>query len=226
MTAISISSKIRFVAVTAAAGLLFASALVLSAPRVAVAGGAGDPAGFVRAFGERAVAVLADQSLAPEARAEEFRQLLIERFDVARIGRFALGRYWRKATKEQRAEYARVFEDYIIATYARKLNAYSGETFAVDSVRNQDKKRARVVSRIVRAEGEPIMIEWRLRRADGSWRIVDVMVEGVSMAMTQRSEFAAVVRANGGRVDGLIEKLREKTAPVKSAAVEKGKSTL
>ncbi len=226
MTAISISSKIRFTAVTAAAGLLFASALVLSAPRDAVAGGAGDPAGFVRAFGARAVAVLADQSLAPKARDEEFRQLLIERFDVARIGRFALGRYWRKATEEQRAEYGRVFEDYIIAIYARQLNAYSGETFAVDGVRDQDEKRARVASRIVRAEGEPIMIEWRLRRADGAWRIVDVLVEGVSMALTQRSEFAAVVRANGGRVEGLIEMLREKTAPVKSAAVVEGKSTL
>ncbi len=226
MTAISISSKIRFAAVTAAAGVLFASALVLSAPRDAVAGGAGDPAGFVRAFGARAVAVLADQSLAPQARAEEFRQLLIERLDVARIARFTLGRYWRKATEEQRAEYARVFEDYIIATYARKLNAYSGETLAVDGVRDQDEKRALVTSRIVRAEGEPIMIEWRLRRTGVSWRIVDVTVEGVSLALTQRSEFAAVVRANGGRVEGLIEKLREKTAPVKSAAVEKGRSTL
>ncbi len=226
MTAISISSKIRFTAVTAAAGLLFASALVLSAPRDAVAGGAGDPAGFVRAFGARAVAVLADQSLAPKARDEEFRQLLIERFDVARIGRFALGRYWRKATEEQRAEYGRVFEDYIIATYARQLNAYSGETFAVDGVRDQDEKRARVASRIVRAEGEPIMIEWRLRRTGASWRIVDFIIEGMSMALTQRSEFAAVVRANGGRVEGLIEKLREKTAPVKSAAVEKEKNTL
>ncbi len=93
MTAISISSKIRFAAVTAAAGLLFAAALVLSAPRDAVAGGAGDPAGFVRTFGERAVGVLVDQSLAPQARAEQFRQLLIERFDVARIARFTLGRY-------------------------------------------------------------------------------------------------------------------------------------
>ncbi len=226
MTAISISSKIRFTAVTAAAGLLFASALVLSAPRDAVAGGAGDPAGFVRAFGARAVAVLADQSLAPQARAEEFRQLLIERFDVARIGRFALGRYWRKATEEQRAEYARVFEDYIIASYARQFNGYSGEMLAVVGVRDQDEKRARVASRIVRAEGEPIMIEWRLRRADGTWRIVDFIVEGMSMALTQRAEFAAVMRASGGRVEGLIEKLREKTAPVKSAAAEQGKNTL
>ncbi len=226
MTAISISSKIRFAVVTAAAGVLFASALVLSAPRDALAGGAGDPAGFVRAFGARAVAVLADQSLAPQERAEEFRQLLIERFDVARIARFTLGRYWRKATEEQRAEYMRVFEDYISATYARQLTSYSGETLAVDGVRDRDEKRARVASRIVRAEGEPIMIEWRLRRADGAWRIVDVLVEGVSMALTQRSEFAAVVRANGGRVEGLIEMLREKTAPVKSAAVVEGKSTL
>ena len=226
MTAISISSKIRFMALTAAAGVLFASVLVLSAPRDAVAGGVGDPAGFVRAFGARAVAVLADQSLAPQARAEEFRQLLIERFDVARIARFTLGRYWRKATEEQRAEYMRVFEDYIITTYSRQLNAYSGETFAVDGVRNRDEKRARVASQIVRAEGEPIMIEWRLLRVDGKWRIVDFIIEGMSMALTQRSEFAAVVGANGGRVEGLIEKLREKTAPVKSAAAEKGKNTL
>ncbi|MCZ6734504.1 MAG: ABC transporter substrate-binding protein, partial [Planctomycetota bacterium] len=63
----------------------------------------------------------------------------------------------------------------------------------------------------LRAEGEPVQLDWRLLRRGDTWRIVDVVVEGMSMALSQRSEFKAVIRGSGGRVEALLEKLREKT---------------
>lgn len=200
-----------------AAIMAFGLVLLAGAPR-AQATGAEDPAGFVQDFSAKAVAVLGDQALSPERKAQEVRRLLTEGFDVPRIARFVLGRYWAKITPEQRAEYERLFEDYILVTYWRKLDSYSDEKIEVKNVRRKDERIATVSTRMVRSEGEPILLDWRLLRVDGKWRIVDFLVEGMSMALSQRSEFAAVVRANGGRIDSLFQALREKTRHVGTIA--------
>ena len=90
--------------------------LATAGPTPTTATEAGDPAEFVREFSEQAIAVLADKSLSGDARGQAFRGLLAEGFDVKTIGRFVLGRYWRKATEPERAEYIRLFEDMIVAT--------------------------------------------------------------------------------------------------------------
>ena len=209
-------------------GLAVCGALVLlavGAARPVAAVETGDPAAFVRHFGEQAIAILADQGLAGDQREQAFRELLTAGFDVKTIGRFVLGRYWRKATEAERAEYGRLFEDLIVATYAHRLSSYVGAGLKVVGVRQQDGKSALVASRFLRAEGEPVQLDWRLLRRGDTWRIVDVVVEGMSMALSQRSEFKAVIRGNGGRVEALLEKLREKTRQTKSGSVQKADST-
>ena len=209
-------------------GLAVCGALVLlavGAARPVAAVETGDPAAFVRHFGEQAIAVLADQGLAGDQREQAFRELLTAGFDVKTIGRFVLGRYWRKATEAERAEYGRLYEDLIVATYARQLSSYAGEGLKVAGVRQQDGKSALVASRFLRAEGEPVQLDWRLLRRGDTWRIVDVVVEGMSMALSQRSEFKAVIRGSGGRVEALLEKLREKTRQAESGSVQKADNT-
>ncbi len=204
-----------------------AAVLLLAAagPRPAAAVEPGDPAAFVRHFGAQAMAVLADKGLAGAQREQAFRGLLTAGFDIKTIGRFVLGRYWRKATEAERAEYGRLFEDLIVATYAHRLSSYVGAGLKVVGVRQQDGKSALVASRFLRAEGEPVQLDWRLLRRGDTWRIVDVVVEGMSMALSQRSEFKAVIRGNGGRVEALLEKLREKTRRVESGGVQKADNT-
>jgi len=181
------------------------------------------PTDFVRHFGDRAVAVLSDGTLDAPGREAALRQLLNENFDVPVIGRFVLGRYWRAASEAERAEFAALFEEMIVSTYARQLGNYAGETLSIGGLRQSDDKSAVVGSRILRDSGPPIAVDWRLVRRDGGWRIVDVMVEGVSMALTQRAEFAAVIRSSGG-VAGLIERLRTKLAQIEAAATQEAKS--
>ena len=207
-----------------ARGLAVCGAVALfgfGAPRPAVAGESGDPAVFVREFSTQAIGVLADHSLSGAHREQAFRELLIAGFDVKAISRFVLGRYWRKATEAEREEFTALFEDLLVATYSRKFSDYSGQTLKVEAIREENEKMAAVASRILRHGGEPIRIDWRLLRRGGSWRIVDVVVEGMSMALSQRSEFKAVIRGNGGRVEALLEKLREKTRRVESGGVQK-----
>ncbi len=209
-------------------GLAAVAAILLLAaagPRPAAAVETGDPAEFVRHFGEQAIAVLTDKGLAEDQRQQAFRRLLTAGFDIKTIGRFVLGRYWRKATEAERAEYGRLYEDLIVATYSHQLSSYAGETLKVEGVRQQDGRSALVASRFLRAEGEPVQLDWRLLRRGDTWRIVDVVVEGMSMALSQRSEFKAVIRSNGGRIEALLEKLREKTRRAKSESVQRADST-
>ena len=195
------------------------------APRPAVAAGPGDPAVFVREFSAQAIGVLTDHSLSGAHREQAFRELLTAGFDVKAISRFVLGRYWRKATAAQRAEFTGLFEDLIVATYSKKFLDYNGQTLKVEAIREENQKTASVASRIRRQGGETIRIDWRLLRRGGSWRIVDVVVEGMSMVLSQRSEYASVIKADGGKIEGLLVKLRAKTARLSSGSVQKADST-
>ena len=169
---------------------------------------------FVRTFGEDAIAVLANGSLSDSGRQAEFRHLFTAGFDVPVIARFVLGKHWRKATEAQRSEYADLFEDFIVTTYARRLQAYTNETLEVGKARYDDDK-AVVRSQILRPGANPIQVDWQLRRSGERWYFVDIVVEGLSMALTQRSEFGAVIQ--GGGIDDLLAKLREKSAQIRSA---------
>ena len=134
------------------------------------------------------------------------RDLLRDNFDLPLIGRFVMGKAWRKATPEQRAEYQQVFAEYVLRTYSRRLGGYAGEKFTVVKAQPMGKKDAVVITEISRPSGPPLVAGWRVRASDKGMRILDIMVQGISMAATQRSEFSALISRQG--VDCLIETLR------------------
>jgi len=202
--------------------LVFLAALT----RGSLAGDDEDAAQFVRSFGDQAIAMLSDPALGPEDREREFRRLLTDGFHLELIGRFVLGRHWRRASDEERAEFQRLFEDYVVASYAQQLANYAGEQLVIERGQVKGERGALVSSRITRPHGDPIQVEWRLRRAGESWKIIDVMVEGISMAVTHRSEFSSVIGSHGGRIDGLLEVLRGKTAPAETHALAGTANTL
>lgn len=172
-----------------------------------------DPAQFINDLGQKALAALTNKSAGASELQNRFRSLLNGNFDVKTIGRFALGRYWNTASPQQQQDYLQLFEDQIVDAYATRFREYSGETFKVGTVRTEGSDSV-VTSQIIRPQGPPIDVEWRVRKAGDGLRIIDVAVAGVSMATTQRSEFAAVIERNGGNVDSLIQALRNKTVSV------------
>jgi phospholipid transport system substrate-binding protein len=181
---------------------------------------------FVRDFSDQAIAMLTDETLDDEARAKEFRRLLKAGFNLELIGKFVLGRYWRGADEAERAEFTQLFEDYLVAGYARQFSEYGGERLVVDGGRPKGQSGAMVSSRIVRPEGAPFQVEWRLIKTDEGWWIIDVIVEGVSMAVTHRSEFSSVIASRGGTVSGLLEVLRDKTAQPEAQAAADGNGAI
>ncbi|MGH7186992.1 MAG: MlaC/ttg2D family ABC transporter substrate-binding protein, partial [Pseudomonadota bacterium] len=151
-------------------------------------------------------------------------RLLAESIDARAIGRFALGRYGQRASAAEQADFDRLFGEAIVATYTRHLGTYSGETLQVAGSRSLEDGSAMVSSKVIRPSGPPASVEWRLRQTDGNWRILDVVVEGVSLALTHRAEYTAVIRADGGRLDGLLERLRAQAGarPAKNMQVVAG----
>lgn len=171
---------------------------------------AADPAAVVTSLGNEALKVLG-KNVDPNLRVARFRQLFSADFDVPGIARFVLGRYWRVATPAQQQEFLKLFTDYIALAYSNRLAEYSGETLRVTGSRPAPDGEL-VSSQIVRANGQPPAgVDWLLTSQNGAYKISDVIVEGVSMAVTQRSEFASVIQRNGGQVEGLITALRQKT---------------
>ena len=166
-----------------------------------------DPVAFVQSLGQRAIALLSDESLSAAERKRMFRELLIDRFDMPRIGRLVMARYWRQMTAAQKGVFGPLFEDFVVTTYSHRLDAYSGEQLTLGQARKAGKKVMAVGSQVTRGRGQPVDVDWMLRRNDGRWYVIDVLIEGVSMVISQRSEFATVISQQGG-IDGLIENLR------------------
>ncbi len=173
---------------------------------------AGAPAvAFMNKLWSSAIEVLNKQTPVAE-RQTRFRKLFHKDFDAPGIARFVLGRYWRTATPAEQKEFLKLFENYVVFVYTARLSDFGGEQFKISGSRpDQD---AVIVSTDVISPGapQPLKVDWRLVNDDGSFKISDVIVEGVSMAVTQRSEFASVIQRHGGQVQGLLDLMREKTA--------------
>lgn len=192
--------------------LVWLPMVVLSFAAAALAGTVDDAAGHVRRLGDKAITALSNsKSMTETERDAEFRRLMKEGFDLQLIGRFVMGVHWRRATDDEKAEYTRLFEDYVIKTYASRLNSYNDERFEVQSGKPDDEKDVIVASLIHRSDGAPVRVDWRVRIAGEQPKVIDVIVEGASMAISQRSEFSSIIQNNGGQIAALIKLLREKT---------------
>ena len=167
---------------------------------------------FIRDTADRVFTAFSGES-ADERRTVLFRQILTDTFELKTIARFTLGRYWRVASPAQRKEYRGLFEDFLVLAYANRFHDLGGAQLRITSVRMINKRDSLVLTEIASAAAKPpIRIGWRVRQTKDELRIVDVIVDGISMSVTQRDQFAAAIRAAGGRVEGLLAMLRDKTA--------------
>ncbi|EDP64715.1 ABC-type transport system [alpha proteobacterium BAL199] len=172
---------------------------------------------FIGKLADRALALVTDRTTDMPAKRESFDRLLSETFDMEGIGRFLLGRYWRLATPEEREAYLKAFNENIVYTYTARFDEYSGQKLVVDNSR-EDGQFTMVASRIVDPKGTPdVRVDWRIIRQGDSYKVVDVVIEGVSMSVTQRQEYASVIQSNGGQVQALIKALNDRMERLKSS---------
>ena len=187
--------------------VLFATASMAAAPIVNPA----DAVAFMNNLWDRAVEVLNNKT-DPMIRQARFRELFHTDFDCPGLARFVLGRYWRAASEQEQQEFIKLFEDYVVFVYTARLSNFGGEALKVRGSRSDGDGVIVSTDVIGLGAASPLRIDWRLVTDNGAYKISDLIVEGISMAVTQRSEFASVVQRNGGQVRGLIAMMREKTA--------------
>lgn len=192
--------------------LLCFLAVAVAAPPPAGATTAANPRAFISTLVSQGVDLLKDQQMPEAQREQRFGALLEEGFDVPRIARFVLGRYWRSASPQDRTQFTHNFEQWVIATYSARFRGYSGETVTVTGAQAVDADTTIVHSQVARPNAPATQVDWRVRKNGNDYRITDVQVEGVSMALTQRDEFGSVIQRNGGTVAGLNKVLEERLA--------------
>ncbi len=190
--------------------ILAAFAFILFASPAAFAAKTdGTPAAqFVQKMGDKALTSLTARELEGNVRAQRVRSLLHDNFDVQTIGRFVMGPSWKTATPAQKSQYISLFEDMIVATYTKRFSEYSGQSFKVTGSSAAGGSDSLVKSQILQKDGPPVMVDWRVRNKDGGFKVVDVVVESISMTMTQRDDFAGVISSKG--IDGLLDVLRQR----------------
>jgi phospholipid transport system substrate-binding protein len=143
---------------------------------------------------------------------QKFASLLEEYFNVDYIGKASLGQYWRKANPSERKRYLETFRENIIKVYSLRFKDYKEQTIKVVKSSVRGRGDVIVFSKILSGDGEqpPLDLDWRVRlQKDGSYRIIDLTVAGVSMLITQKNEYKAIIEKNGGKISALIDELRK-----------------
>lgn len=170
------------------------------------------PENFVNSLSQRAISSLTASGISDTDREARFRELFLSSFDDLTIARFVLSSYWRVATEAQRGAFRDLFREVLVRTYARRFAGYHGETLTVQGSQPMPQGGGSVVRTVLNRNAEPaVEIDWRLSQgADGQYRVIDLVVEGVSMSVTQRNEYLALIQRNGGNVDALIAALQQR----------------
>jgi len=190
--------------------LTIVALLIGSAPLTTASNAVAADAGvFMNELWGRTVEVLSNKVPRAE-RLARFRELYQQNFDGPGIARFVLGRYWRSASEQEQQEYLKLFQDYVVFVYGTRLSDFNGERFKVRGSRT-DESGTIVSTDIISPKGDaPIKVDWRLITDHGAFKINDVIIEGISMLVTQRSEFASVIQRHGGQVGGLLTMMKER----------------
>ncbi|MDX2094919.1 MAG: ABC transporter substrate-binding protein [Alphaproteobacteria bacterium] len=164
---------------------------------------------FVDGFASKVLDIVRRDDWSKSEKQQKIEALFSDKVDIDFIAKFVLGPSWRTATAQQQADYVGAYKPFILKNYSGRLTKYSGQTYTLKSARGEGDV-AYVTMLILDPNGENITLEYRLRDANGAFKIVDITVEGVSLLNTQRSEFKSVINSKG--IDGLIEALKQQVA--------------
>jgi len=167
---------------------------------------------FVGNIASQAIEILGREGFTAEELETAFRALFVGNMDIPRIGIFALGQYARTPTAEQKTEYLKLVEEFIVKVYATRLSDYTDQKFAILSSQPKGNKGKEVIvaSQIEFATGRaPVPVEWWLLKTDDGFKVFDVKVLGIWMAQEQRSSFISVIRNHNGKFSALLTHIED-----------------
>jgi phospholipid transport system substrate-binding protein len=180
---------------------------------------AAEPKALIDETATQIVAILARRDQPAEERVEKIEAIAYDVFDFTTMSKLVLARNWRKLDKEKRAEFVREFKQNLSRTYGTRIDRYDQEKIDVYDSRVEPRDDVSVMTRIIGGEFDGAEITYRLRNRQDRWRIIDVVIEGVSLVSNYRSQFAEIL--NSGTIDDLLAKLRDKNFVIEEEKKEK-----
>lgn len=174
---------------------------------------------FVRKVANEGIEDIINANVSQSVKQQRFEKLFNESLDLDFIGQFVLGRYWKTATPEQRKAFIKVYRELNIKTWSARFDEFKGKSFVFNgSTPSTSKNQIFINSTVAMDQGEPAKVVWRVKQNGSNFKIVDIIIENVSLAITARNEYTAFIKNHAGNIDALIADLQKKVnAPVKPA---------
>ena len=192
--------------------LVIIGLVAIDALLIAPAHAVGEASRFIEQLGNQVLDIYRNAEIPPSEQENRLYAIAVKSFDVPRIARSVLGRYWAQATPGERDEFTKVFEHYMVHLYAERFSQYRNVRFRAVRESSSAPGRTVVQTEIVRpGDPQPVRVDWLVGQEEGAFKIIDVNIEGVSQLLTLREEFGTVLQRNEGRVSALTAQLREKT---------------
>ncbi len=161
------------------------------------------------------LAVLRNHELTDSAKRTRIEEIAYANFDFERMAKLALARSYKKLDETQRLEFQQEFRRHLALTYGRSIETYSDEDIEIGSPRTHKNGDETVAGKVVGGKNDGATLAWRMRRRDETWKVIDVVIEGVSMIANFRAQVQDIVKRKGPAA--LIEQLREKNNAAASA---------
>ena len=196
----------------------FALALCLALPARAQQHTPEEAGAFIQGLAQQAISTVAQRDLSDNERNDRFRRLFVASFDLPEISRFVLARYWRAATPDQQQDFIKLFQEMQVLNWAQRFKSYNGESLVVTGSAKDGERNFIVDSQLNRPSAPPMPVQWKVDQAeDGKLKVTDIVVEGVSMAITNRSDYNSLLQGNGGKIEALLSALKTKIDQMRAA---------
>lgn len=197
--------------------LLVCLGILLAAPFSAFADEQEQATKYIQSLADRTLVVI-EKETNREAKKHKLEALFADSVDIKWVGRFVMGRSWRTATDEQKKRYLKAYGDFILGHYAERFSEYASGKFAITGSSKLADGEYIVNMELQNSgakDGQPVLVDYKVRKSGKGFLVFDVIIEGVSMITTQRSEFSSVIARDG--LDHLIEQLENKSMPIPAA---------
>ena len=197
----------------------FLTVMLLAAGAVSAAVDGVQAEAFVKKVTNEGIEDIINADVSREVKDQRFAKLFNEALDLDFIGQFVLGRSWRTSTSEQRKAFIKVYRELNIKTWSQRFDEFKGKNFIFSGTTpSNSKNQIFVNSSVPMDQGEPAKVVWRVKQTGSGYKIVDIIIENVSLAITARNEYSSFIKNNPGGVDALIKDLQNK---VNQPAVKK-----
>ena len=167
---------------------------------------------FVKKLTSEGVEQIVNADVSQQEKDARFEKLFNQYLDLGFIGKFVLGRYWNVATEQQKKEFIDVYRQMNVKTWSKRFDEFKGKSFDFKGTTPSNSKNQIFVDTVVpMKQGAPAKVSWRVKNTDGELKVVDIIIENVSLAITARNEYTAYIKKSKNGVADLIADLKKKS---------------